>query len=113
MLRTLVIVLALAVPMTALPGVAAAQQGQFRDSAIGAEVVSDTGDVVGRVDQVVRDSRGRIVSAEISEQEPASAPYASEELVASADRNTMVLVADRRDDLRARTPSRERPARAR
>lgn len=108
MLRTLVIALALAVP-----GVAAAQDRQFRESAIGAEVVSDTGDVVGRVDRVVRDSRGRIVSAEISEQEPASAPYASEELVASADRNSMVLVADRRDDLRSRTPSRERPVRAR
>ena len=108
MLRTLIIALALTVP-----GVAAAQQGQFRESAIGAEVVSDTGDVVGRVDRVVRDSRGRIVSAEVSEQEPASAPYTSEDLVASVDRNSVVLVADRRDDLRARTPSRDRPVRAR
>lgn len=109
MLRTLVIALALTVP-----GVAAAQQGQFRESAIGAAVVSDTGEVVGRVDHVVRDRNGRIASAEISAQEPANAPYASEELVASADRNAMMLVADRRDDLRGRTAaSRDRTVRAR
>ncbi len=108
MLRTLIIALALA-----LPGVAAAQDRQFRDSAIGTEVVSDTGVVVGRVDRVVRDSNGRIVSTEISEQEPASAPYTSSDLVASADRNSLVLVADRRDDLRGRSPSRDRPVRAR
>lgn len=108
MLRTLVLALALGVP-----GIAAAQEGQFRDSAIGAEVVSDTGQVVGRVDRVVRDANGRIVATEIAEQEPASAPYAPETLVASADPNMLVVV-DRRDDLRARDSTRERqPTRAR
>ncbi len=108
MLRTLVIALALAVP-----GIAAAQDRQFPDSAIDAEVLSDTGAVVGRVDRVVRDSNGRIVATEISDQEPASAPYTSGDLVASADRNAMVLVADRRDDLRARTAPSDRSVRAR
>ncbi len=107
MLRTLVIALAIGAPSMA------SAQTQFRESAVGAEVVSDTGQVVGRVDQVERDSNGRIVAAEISDQEPASAPYASEELVASADTN-MTMVVDRRDDLRARTSTRERqPTRAR
>lgn len=96
MLRTLVIALALG-----FPGIASAQD-QFRESAIGAEVVSDNGAVVGRVDHVVRDRNGRIVATEIASQEPESAPYASRELVASAaDRNSMILVSDRRDDRRA------------
>lgn len=105
MLRTLVLALALGVP-----GIAAAQD-QFRDSAVGAEVVSDTGQVVGRVDHVVRDANGRIIATEIADQEPASAPYAPESLVASADPR-MLVVSDRRDDLRAGAVTRERqPAR--
>lgn len=108
MLRSLILALVLAAP-----GAAMAQDGQFRESAIGAEVVSDTGEVVGRVEHVVRDANGRIIAAEIADQEPASAPYAPASLVASADPN-MLLVADRRDDLRDRAPTRERqPPRAR
>jgi hypothetical protein len=94
MLRMVVIALALG-----LPGLAKAQQ--FPDSAIGAAVVADNGAVVGYVDHVVRDGDGRIVATEIEGQEPASAPYAPRELVASAERSElMVVVADRRDDRR-------------
>lgn len=94
MLRTLVIALAIG-----FPGIAAADQ--FPESAVGAEVVSDTGHVVGRVEHVQRDANGRIAAAEISGQEPASAPYVSRDLVAENDANAL-FISDRRDDRRAR-----------
>lgn len=98
MLRTLVLALALGVP-----GIAAAQD-QFRDSAIGAEVVGDRGDVVGRVDHIERDADGRVVAVEVGGLEPASAPYASRDLVASNDPNApnALFISDRRDDQRER-----------
>lgn len=95
MLRTLVIALALGAPG------AAVAQDQFRDSAIGAEVVGDRGEVVGRVDHIERDADGRIVAVEIGGLEPASAPYVSEDLVAENDAGALVI-SERRDDRRER-----------
>lgn len=94
MLRTLVFALALG-----LPGIAAADQ--FPDSAIGAEVVADNGEVVGRVDHIERDGDGRVVAVEAGALEPASAPYASRELVAENSANAL-YISDRRDDQRER-----------
>jgi len=85
MLRTLVIALALGAPGAALA------QDQFRDSAIDAEVVGDRGEVVGRVDHVERDARGRIVAAEVGGLEPAGAPYVPRDLVASNDVETIAF----------------------
>jgi len=81
MLRTLVIALMLAIPGAALA------QDQFPRSAQDAEVVTDTGVVVGRVAAVERDSDGRIVAVEIPGLEPANAPRAPRDLVADADRD--------------------------
>ena len=61
MLRTIVIALALG-----LPGVAVAQDSQFRESAVGIEVRGDDGTVVGRVNAVERDADGRMVAVEIA-----------------------------------------------
>lgn len=100
MLRTLVVTLALGAP-----GVAAAQQ--FPDSAVGIEVRGDDGTVIGRVEAVERDADGRIVSAELSGQEPADAPYASSDLVAERNDAENIRINDRRpDDLRGRDGSR-------
>lgn len=97
MLRTLILVLAVAAP-----GVASAQQQnerQFPDSAVGIEVRGDDGTVIGRVDHVERDRRGRIVAAEIAGLEPGNAPYAPSNLVAGSDGEPLVI-SDRRDDRR-------------
>jgi hypothetical protein len=75
MLRTLILSLALAAP-----GVAAAEQ--FPHSALHAEIRSDTGEVVGRVEAVERDAQGRVVAIESEALEPADAPMASGDLVA-------------------------------
>src|SRR5690242_18651785 len=91
MLRALVIVLALGAP-----GLAAAQQ--FPDSAVGVDVVGDDGTVIGRVEAVVRDANGRIVSAEISGLEPGNAPHASSDLVADDENALSRLVRERRED---------------
>ena len=81
MLRTLILALALAAP-----GVAMADQ--FPDSVLHAEIRTDTGEVVGRVDAVERDAQGRVVAIESEALEPADAPAARD------------LVAERRDDAR-------------
>lgn len=90
MLRSLVVALALGAP-----GMAAAQQ--FPDSAVGIEVRGDDGTAIGRVEAVERDSEGRIVAAELSDQEPADAPYALDDLVAERNDRNALLVNDRRD----------------
>jgi hypothetical protein len=98
MLRTLVLVIAIATP-----GAALAQerpQAQFRESAVGIEVRGDDGTVVGRVDSVERDRRGRIVAAEISGQEPGDAPYAPSDLVAERNDESL-FISDRRADVRS------------
>ena len=82
MLRTLILVLALGAP-----GLAAAEQ--FPESALHADIRSDTGEVVGRVEAVERDAEGRVVAIESEALEPADAPAASRD-----------LVAERRDDQR-------------
>ncbi|QGZ94423.1 hypothetical protein [Terricaulis silvestris] len=104
MLRTLVITLALG-----LPGVAAAQQAQFNDSAVGIEVRGDDGTVVGRVNAVQRDANGRIVAVEIAGQEPGSAPYAASDLVADRRDGRNALISDRQRE-RSRVASSDRTA---
>ncbi len=75
MLRTLVFTVAIGAA-----GFAAAED--FPESAIGVEVRSDDGTVVGRVEAVERDAHGRIVAAELSGMEPADAPFAPRDLIA-------------------------------
>lgn len=94
-MRTIIIALALAIPSLA-------EAQQFPDSAIGAAVVADNGEVVGHVDHVVRDGDGDIMAAEISNQEPASAPYAPRALVADAGDDLMLIV-ERNDEPRPST----------
>lgn len=89
MLRTLVLTLALAAPGAAF---AQQQRDQFPDSAVAAEVRTDTGAVVGRIGQVERDADGRIVAVEIAGLEPGDAPQASSDLVADyRDPNVRVI----------------------
>jgi hypothetical protein len=98
MLRTLVLALAVATP-----GAALAQdnnQRQFPDSAVGIAVLSDDGTVVGHVDRVERDRRGRITAVEIAGQEPGDAPYAPSNLVAERNDRESLFISDRRDDAR-------------
>jgi hypothetical protein len=93
MLRTLVLVLAIAAPSVAL----AEPQRQRDESAIGIDVVGDDGTVIGHVSNVQRDRHGRIVAAEIPGQEPGNAPQASSALVADNDSGAlMMIVRDRR-----------------
>lgn len=97
MLRTLVLAVAIAAP-----GAALAQdrnQQQFPDSAVGIEVRGDDGTVIGHVDRVERDRRGRIVAAEIAGQEPGDAPYAPSNLVAERNDESL-FISDRRADSR-------------
>jgi hypothetical protein len=88
MLRTLLFALAIATP-----GLAAAEE--FPQSAIGIEVRSDDGTVVGRVNAVERDADGRIVAAEVEGLEPADAPAASPNLIAQDDEPVWQSVNDR------------------
>lgn len=67
MLRVMAFVLALGAPGMALAD-------PFPQAATGAEVRGHDGTVIGRVANVQRDSRGRIVSASIPGLEPADAP---------------------------------------
>jgi hypothetical protein len=97
MLRTLVIALAVAAPGAALAQDRTARQ--FPDSAVGIEVRGDDGTVVGHVDRVERDRRGRITAVEIAGQEPGDAPYAPSNLIAERNDETLVI-SDRRDDRR-------------
>ncbi len=98
MLRTLVFVLALAAPGVAF----AQQQGQFPESAVGAEVRGDDGGVLGHVGHVERDADGRIVAVEIAGLEPGDAPYAPPNLVSeNYRRDTTVPVSDTRRERRA------------
>jgi hypothetical protein len=89
MLRTLVFALAVGAS-------GAAMADQFPQSALHADVRADDGTVVGRVEAVERDSEGRIVAAEISGTEPASAPLASEDLMVEARSERVTRVVDRR-----------------
>ena len=82
MLRTLVIVCALAAP-----SLAAAQE--FPHAAQGTLVVADDGTPLGRVGRVERNAEGRIVSAEIEGLEPADAPP-EPQLVAEVSERTLV-----------------------
>ncbi|MBX3510372.1 MAG: hypothetical protein KF700_04165 [Hyphomonadaceae bacterium] len=89
MLRTLLLAAVLALPA----GTALAEQ--FPESALHAEVRADNGVVVGRVEAVERDARGRIVAAEISGQEPASAPAAPDNLIAAQEEARLARVSAR------------------
>jgi hypothetical protein len=104
MLRTIVLSLALG-----LPGVAAAQEARFNESAVGIEVRGDDGTVVGRVNAVERDANGRIVAVEIAGQEPGSAPYAPSDLVASNRDGRNALISDRQRE-RSRAAGSDRTA---
>lgn len=104
MLRTIVVALALGIP-----GMAAAQEAQFNESAVGIEVRGDDGTVIGRVNAVERDANGRIVAAEIAGQEPGSAPYASRDLVADNRDGRNVLISDRQRE-RSRAAGSDRTA---
>ncbi|MES1157447.1 MAG: hypothetical protein ABUL73_06665 [Alphaproteobacteria bacterium] len=70
MLRTMLIACALA-----LPSMAAAQD--FPSAVAGIEVTTDDGTVVGHVDHVTRDHRGRIASASAHGLAPADAPVSA------------------------------------
>lgn len=97
MLRTLVIALAFAAPGPAL----AQQQTQFQESAVGVEVRSDDGGVLGHVGAVERDADGRIVSVEIAGLEPGEAPYAHPNLIAENERAEIQRISERRSETRA------------
>jgi hypothetical protein len=90
MLRTIVIALALGAP--------AASAEQFRESAVGIDVRSDDGAVVGEVAAVERNADGEIVAAEIEGLEPADAPMASGDLVAETDSDQSWIPANARDE---------------
>lgn len=80
MVRTLVI--AALMGAFALPGLAAAEENSavsLRDM----EVRADDGTSLGRVGSVERNARGQVVSVQIAGLEPADAPAASSDLVAS------------------------------
>lgn len=85
MLRTLVLAAAIAAP-----GVAMADP--FPESALHAPVVADTGQQVGRVESVERNSRGQVVAIEAPGLEPPSAPHASQDLIAEQERARALLV---------------------
>jgi hypothetical protein len=84
------------------PGVAAAQQTQFPESAVGIDVRGDDGTVVGRVNAVERDGDGRIVAVEIAGLEPGSAPNPSSDLVADRRDGRNALISDRGERERSR-----------
>jgi len=109
MLRTLVLALAVAAP-----GMAFADErprDSFPRSAMNAEVRTDDGTVVGRVNAVERDAQGQIVAVEIEGNEPADAPM-TPMLVADARRDGRVaLINDRRNS--QSEPSSTRGTRAR
>ena len=93
MLRTLVLALALAAPT--------ASAEQFRESAVGIEVIGDEGVALGEVTAVERNADGEIVAVEIAGLEPADAPFASSDLMAEEES----------DQARAPTTAREDSAR--
>jgi hypothetical protein len=77
MLRTLVFALVLAAP--------AASAEQFRESAVGVEVIGDEGVALGEVTAVERNAEGEIVAVEIAGLEPADAPFASSDMIAEEE----------------------------
>jgi hypothetical protein len=77
MLRTLVLALVLAAP--------AASAEQFRESALGIEVIGDEGVALGEVTAVERNADGEIVSVEIAGLEPADAPFAPSDMIAEEE----------------------------
>jgi hypothetical protein len=90
MLRTLIFAPMAFVALGA-PGVAAAEQ--FPAAALHADIVSDTGEVVGRVEGVERDREGRIVAIESEALEPADAPV-SRDLVAERQQERRVVISE-------------------
>jgi len=94
MLRSLVIALAIGAP--------AASAEQFRESAVGVEVRSDDGTVVGEVAAVERNADGEIVSVEIEGLEPADAPMAAPNLIAEDQRDQSWIPARGRNERSAR-----------
>ncbi|WP_395644634.1 hypothetical protein [Terricaulis sp.] len=84
MLRTLILVCALAAP-----GWAAAEQ--FPQSAEGALVVADDGTPLGRATRIERNAEGRIVAAEIEGLEPADA-RPEPQLVAEVSGRTLTRI---------------------
>jgi hypothetical protein len=100
LLRALVFAFAIAGP-----SLAAAQQAP--DPVVGMDVRGEGGRVIGRVAAVERNAEGRIVAAEIPGLEPADAPDAGGELVASQEREGLArlnreIAAQRRERERAR-----------
>lgn len=73
MLRTLMLV-PLAAALLGAPDLAAAEQ--FPSSVLHADIRSDTGQVVGRVEAVERDGQGRVIAIQSEALEPADAPRA-------------------------------------
>ncbi len=97
MLRTILIS---AVALAATTGFASAQPRQHTqlDTPLGSDVVSDDGTtVLGRVTQVERNSRGRIVAAQVSGMEPADAPRAPTDAIAQNDDRRLVSYRRNRD----------------
>lgn len=74
MLRVLILALVMAAP--------AASAEQFRESALGVEVIGDEGVSLGQVTAVERNADGEIVAVEIAGLEPADAPFASADMIA-------------------------------
>lgn len=80
MLRTLALTLTFALAP------AGALADDLPATPVGLEIRAHDGRTVGEVDQIVRDSRGRIIAADVSGLEPpADAPRTSRALVASTD----------------------------
>ena len=77
MLRTLVLALVMVAP--------AASAEQFRESALGVEVIGDEGVALGEITAVERNADGEIVAVEIAGLEPADAPFASSDMIAEEE----------------------------
>ena len=88
MLRTLMFAMA----VLGAPGLAAAEQ--FPQSVLHADIRSDTGEVVGRVEAVERDRQGRVVAIQSEVLEPADAPPASGDLVAERRESPRVVLSE-------------------
>ena len=89
MLRALVFALVLAAP--------AASAEQFRESAVGVEVIGDEGVALGEVTAVERNAEGEIVAVEIAGLEPADAPFASSDMIAEEESDQLSPTRARED----------------
>ena len=90
MLRALVLALVMAAP--------AASAEQFRESALGVEVIGDEGVSLGEVTAVERNADGEIVAVEIAGLEPADAPFASSDMIAEEERDQRWVPTSTRED---------------